>query len=155
MGVTLDQRLGTATHTEEITKKTKTIYHATERLAHDTWGLWTETLRTIYKGMMEFMITYGASAWVLWVDRLNKHHTRKITATQRTALIRITKGYIYKTTSNDVLAVLKGIIPIDIKLKEIHSQFHDILIQGSKKELKKKIKSRKHNKMAKQMGKFR
>jgi hypothetical protein len=72
-------------------------------------------LKTIYTGGILPLILYGAPVWKSALD--NVCYKAKITRIQRLINIRIAKAY--RTVSNEALYVIRGIIPINIKIEEI------------------------------------
>jgi hypothetical protein len=72
----------------------------------------TSSHATLYKGLLEPIITYAAAAWS---DLLNKNTKSKLIRTQRLALLQVTKAY--RTTSAEALQIIAGVMPIDLLIE--------------------------------------
>lgn len=114
LGVILDESLSFKPHIESACKKAISIFHKVSSISKANWGLRFREILTIYKGIGEAILLYGAAAWAHRLD-LSTYANRMIRA-QRTMLIKVCKGY--RTLSAEALQVLAGIQPIDLKAKE-------------------------------------
>ncbi|XP_067120947.1 uncharacterized protein [Centruroides vittatus] len=90
------------------------------------WSTGGTALTQVYKSVVIQITTYGAQVWGNRAEMTNMK--RKIISFQRKFLLRITGAY--RTTSNDALCVMAGILPMDLEI----SQWRDI-----RKILKEKI----------------
>jgi hypothetical protein len=76
-------------------------------------------LKTIYTGAIISLLIYGVP---VWAEAINKTcYKQKIIRVQRLINIRIAKAY--RTVSNEVLCMITGLAPIDIKIEEVTSLF--------------------------------
>lgn len=90
-----------------------TIFHGIAHFARYNWGMSGGALKTIYQGCVEPIISFGSCVWISEIDKV--HFKRKVLSIQRAVLLRLTHSF--RTTSNDALCVLAGVLPLDLKLK--------------------------------------
>jgi len=112
LGIWIDEGLRFTTHTTEIGDKCKRIFFRLRNVARATYGLEVKDMTTIYKGLAESVLTYGAS---VWGNRIPQKSMDKLSSTQRQLLIWVTRAY--STVSRDALPVLAGVLPIDLQIK--------------------------------------
>ena len=84
------------------------------RTAKLQWGLGYKTLKTICKGAVVPLLTYGAPIWIEAI-RKNKNLT-KYRRIQRLMNIKIAKAY--RTISYDASCVIAGVRPIQITIEQ-------------------------------------
>lgn len=113
LGVDFDERLGVTTHVNRICENTKNLSYALARVAKDNWGLRPNTLKIIYRGVVESTLSYAAAGWA---ERMNCRHVRALESAQRSILLRMTS--CYRTTPKSAVQVISGVIPIDLLIKE-------------------------------------
>jgi hypothetical protein len=119
LGVDIDERLGVSTHVTRVSEKAKTLFHRFTRLSKEMWGLDSKTLLTIYKAVVEPIMTYCSAGWF---DRTNVKHKQQMGSAQRNMVLRMIRGY--RTVSKDAALVIAGTIPMEILLKENYEIFH-------------------------------
>jgi endonuclease/exonuclease/phosphatase (EEP) superfamily protein YafD len=119
LGVDMDERLGVKTHVQRISEKAKTLFHRFTRLSAETWGLDSKTLLTIYRAVVEPIMTYCSAGWF---DRANVKHVEMMESAQRNMVLRIIRGY--RTVSKEAALVIAGTIPMGLLLKEKFDLFH-------------------------------
>jgi ribonuclease HI len=123
LGVILDSRLNFADHINHISgKATKVIWQLARAARHD-WGFSPEIMRTLYQRCIEPITVYGCSIWGHRVQATISN-TRRIVAVQRLMLIRTTRAY--RTVSHAALCAITGVLPIDLKIRELIDRRHEI-----------------------------
>lgn len=115
LGIIFDNKLTFREHINHITEKCTKLIFALSKSAKLNWGLKHEALKTIYKGGILPLLTYGAPVWTKAMER--ECYKAKITRVQRLINIKIAKAYC--TVSNEALCVITGLTPITIKINEI------------------------------------
>ncbi|KAI4472916.1 hypothetical protein M0802_016427 [Mischocyttarus mexicanus] len=118
LGVFIGTRFNMSAHITYVSNKSKVIFSKLASVAKANWGLSTNTMKAIYKGVFVPIISYAAAGWA---DKINVHHKRRLTQAQRYALIRVTKAY--RTISTDALCIIAGATPIDLLLVEIRNLY--------------------------------
>ncbi|KAI4472524.1 hypothetical protein M0802_016736 [Mischocyttarus mexicanus] len=113
LGVFIGTRFNMSAHITHVSNKSKVIFSKLASVAKANWGLSTNTMKAIYKGVFVPIISYAAAGWA---DKINVHHKRRLMQAQRYALIRVTKAY--RTISTDALCIIAGATPIDLLLVE-------------------------------------
>ena len=101
-------------HIDYITEKCNNLIHVLSRSTKVSWGLSHGALKTIYKGAMLPLVSYGIPVWMQALEK--EHNRRKIKAVQRLINIKIAKAF--RTVSHEALCILAGLPPIIIKLQE-------------------------------------
>lgn len=82
------------------------------RLTGVEWGLSSDSLAEIYRGVFMSIMLYAAGPWG---DLVNSIISRKLLSQQRMALVMLTKAY--RTTSTPALQVLAAQLPLDLMVK--------------------------------------
>jgi hypothetical protein len=90
------------------------LIHALSKSAKLSWGLKYEALITTYKGAILPLMLYGAP---VLIDGMEKK-CNKIIYGRLQRLMNIKTAKAYRTTSNEVLCILTGTTPIEIKAEE-------------------------------------
>ncbi|XP_067127924.1 uncharacterized protein [Centruroides vittatus] len=124
--MTIDNKLSWNAHLESVKKKVGNLFQEITKVAKKEWSTGGTALTQIYKGVVIPITTYGAQVWGNRAEMT--YMKRKIISFQRKFLLRITGAY--RTTSNDALCVMAGLLPMDLEI----SQRRDI-----RKILKEKI----------------
>jgi hypothetical protein len=89
------------------------------KLAKLSWGIKHAAIKTIYKGAILPLLTYGAP---VWIDAMKyEHSTKKYIWVQRLIIIRMAKAY--RTTSREAVSILTEITPINTKLEEVVKRY--------------------------------
>ena len=99
-------------HITYIEEKCTKLTFSLAKSAKLTWGL---KALTIYTGAILPLILYGAPVWKGVLNRFC--YKAKLVRIQRLINIRIAKAY--RTVSNDVLCIITGLMPINIKIEEV------------------------------------
>ncbi|XP_023240777.1 uncharacterized protein LOC111639211 [Centruroides sculpturatus] len=114
LGIVIDDKLSWTPQAEYLRDKVNTLFAWCAKVAKRDWGLSGESLKLVYTGAVLPMVTYGAAAWGHTVQHV--HIQRKLLSIQRKVLLRITRAY--RTTSNDALHVLAGVLPLDLAVQQ-------------------------------------
>ncbi|KAJ4437517.1 hypothetical protein ANN_17662 [Periplaneta americana] len=114
LGIIFDNKLTFREHINHITEKCTKLIFALSKSAKLNWGLKHE-VKTIYKGGILPLLTYGAPVWIKAMER--ECYKAKITRVQRLINIKIAKAY--HTVSTEALCIITGLTPIIIKIDEI------------------------------------
>ena len=85
------------------------------RSAKVYWGLVKGALDIIYKGAILPLLTYAAP--VLSSALGKKYNVRRLRSVQRKFALRVIRGY--RTISYHAATTLAGMVPIDLKIKEL------------------------------------
>ena len=82
-------------------------------MAKLSWEIKHAAIKTIYKGAILRLLTYGVP---VWIDAMKyEHHGRKCIRVQRVINIRMAEAY--RTTSRLGLCILTEMTPIIIKME--------------------------------------
>jgi len=114
LGITIDTKLKFREHIISTTNKCTLLIHTLAKSAKLNWGLKQEALKTIYKGAKLPLMLYGAPVWVRAMEK--KCNRTLYSRVQWVMNIKIAKAYC--TTSNDVLYILTGNAPVELKTEE-------------------------------------
>ncbi|XP_067122868.1 uncharacterized protein [Centruroides vittatus] len=144
LGVVLDFWLLWNSHAAYVNDRTGKIFNAFAGIARRCWGLSTDAMEAIYNQIFVPITTYACGSWGEAVHKVHIKH--KLWATQRRALIQLTKAY--STTPNASLHILARKAPIDkvvtLHLKTWHIKWgRDIvtnIIIISSNDLERKVK---------------
>jgi Reverse transcriptase (RNA-dependent DNA polymerase)/Endonuclease-reverse transcriptase len=99
-------------HVNYIVNKALKSFHFVSRLAGANWGLRFSHLKCLYAAIFVQIVSYSSSLWrdkITGVVRLALHRG------QRTPLMMLTRSY--RTTSNSALAVIAGVLPLDLQVQ--------------------------------------
>lgn len=122
LGVIIDSKFTFNKHIQHITDKCTVLINALSRSARLNWGLRATALRTIYKGAILPILSYGSP---MWIEALKRQYNRtKINRVQRLINLKMVKAY--RTTSSEALCVLSGLMPITLKIQEI-AQYYNLV----------------------------
>ena len=115
LGIILDGKLSFDKHLKYVAEKATKIFYMIRRAAKANWGLGFKTLKTLYTGVGESILLYGAP---VWADKMHygRNHADILLRAQRTMVLTVCKGY--RTISRDALPVLAGVMPIHLKALE-------------------------------------
>ena len=115
LGVVFDDGLTWRYHISYITKRVNTLFAAALRSTRIRWGFSPQALMTMYKAILEPILTYGS---VIWAERVSKvkYLYNKLRSTQRTVLLSVTG--CYRTTSHEKVQRIAKTPPIDITAKQ-------------------------------------
>ena len=115
LGIIIDTKFCFNYHIDYVTERCTKLINVLSRTAKINWRLKHEALRTIYKGAILPLLSYGAPVWINALDR--SYNLKKLKQVQRLINKLIAKAY--RTTSHEVLCVLTGFTSIQIKIEEI------------------------------------
>ncbi|XP_046978117.1 uncharacterized protein LOC124543839 [Vanessa cardui] len=119
LGLTIDRRLNFNKHVQNVCTKATSIYKQLACAAKVSWGLNREIIRTIYIAAVEPIVTYGASAWAKASEL--QSNRKALDTLQRGFAQRI--GKAYRTTSLNAVLILAGILPLDLRIREVASLY--------------------------------
>ena len=122
LGVILDEKLSFIQHFRYVSEKAVKTFCMVRRAAKANWGLGSKALLTLYKGVGEAILLYGAT---VWAEKMRLTYADILLRAQRTMLLAVTKGY--RTVSREALTVLAGVMPIDLKALE-REQLYNIRV---------------------------
>ena len=122
LGVILDEKLSFVPHLKYASEKAVKTFSMVKRAAKANWGLGYKALLTIYKGVSEAILLYGAP---VWAEKMKQTYADILLRAHRTMLLAVTKGY--RTVSREALTVLAGVMPIDLKALE-REQLYNIRV---------------------------
>lgn len=127
LGVNLDSKLDWNLQINYLkTKAIQLIMNITSFAKHK-YGLNRRSLEVIYKGAIIPIISYGSPVWFKALDR--KQNQKIFESIQRLLALRFSSAY--KTVSTEALNIIANLMPIELRIKQIATEFH----------LKKNIKS--------------
>lgn len=107
LGVTIDPEMGFDLHVKDIVHRTKKTFLSYPTLSRANNGYSCMSLRVLYKGLIQLIITYASELWGAVALR-KKTLRRALLGAQRQALPKDSKAY--KTVSADTL---RGCAPCD------------------------------------------
>jgi len=97
-------------HIEYVTEKSRTLIYMLSKTPKLHWGLGLKSLKTVYEGALDPLMTYGDP---VWQEAVTKHrYLRKMQRAQRRINIKIAKTY--RTISFEASCVMVGVPPIGI-----------------------------------------
>jgi ribonuclease HI len=114
LGIIMDNKINFREHLLYTANKCTKLIHTLSKSAKLKWGLSSEALRTIYKGAIMPLMLYGAPVWIKAMEK--KCNKRIYDRVQRLINIKIAKAF--RTTSNEALCIVTGLIPITIQAEE-------------------------------------
>lgn len=131
LGVIIDSKFTFNKHIQHITDKCTVLINALSRSARLNWGLRATALRTIYKGAILPILSYGSP---MWIDALERQYNRtKINRVQRLINLKMVKAY--RTTSSEALCVLSGLMPVSLKIQEIAKYYNLVKTKDAKETI--------------------
>ncbi|GJQ65719.1 hypothetical protein Trydic_g22058 [Trypoxylus dichotomus] len=104
---------------------TQTCYWATGtmqkivRLARNHFGMPLKTIRLYMSSVMTAIVTYRPSVWAHKAK--NVQPRQKLNAAQRGVLIMLTGAY--RTTSADAIQVIAGVLPMDLEVLRVTTEY--------------------------------
>ncbi|GJQ77957.1 hypothetical protein Trydic_g2318 [Trypoxylus dichotomus] len=114
LGVVIDEKLNFKAHVDYATGKAREITNKIGAAARMTWGLSGRAAATIYEGAIEPAMLYAAP---VWASALRVKESRKLIGAQRVSAVRAARAYA--TASAEATAAISGILPADIRAKEL------------------------------------
>lgn len=115
LGVTIDHNRTFLNHLKTVISKTQSTYANICKVIRPTWGTSPKIIETIYRAIVEPIITYGSSIWGT-VLRFKKAKTWLKTIQRRFA-IKATKAF--STASANATIALAGFTPLHLRIREI------------------------------------
>ena len=122
LGIVMDEKFNFNAHIQQLADRSTRLINALSRSAKLDWGLSHGALRTIYKGAILPLLSYGIPAWIESLQ--NKSNRMKLIRVQRLMNIKIAKAF--RTTSTEALCTITGLTPIIIKLQEISKAYNKL-----------------------------
>lgn len=114
LGVWIDEKRTFLQHIENIRNKSIKIMNKITRLAINNYKITLETFKLHHNAILVAISSNGVSVWGHRLKMVNP--AQKILQVQRGTLLRITGAF--RTTSTDALAVLVGVVPLDLEVRE-------------------------------------
>ena len=115
LGVTLDEHLNFIKHARAVILKAQKVFKSLCKYVRPTWGVHAQNVETIYKHVIEPMVTYAAGVWGAAVERDSVK--RILRSFQRTFAIRAIRGF--HTVSAVSAIALAQFTPLHLKVKEV------------------------------------
>ncbi|XP_071056598.1 uncharacterized protein [Onthophagus taurus] len=110
-----DTKLNFKYHLDFVTKKGREISNKIGATANISWGLNGKAASVIYKGAVEPCMFYAASIWENKIKDVKSRN--KLISVQRVLGLKAARAF--STVSNDAFGVLSGLLPADVRFKEI------------------------------------
>lgn len=123
LGVTIDECMSYDSHVKSLTDRIKKLFVRSMPLCKVSGGYSCASLRILYKGLNQHLVTYGCELWGA-VDLRRKTLARSLLGAQRQILLKV--GKAYRTVSGDACCVIVGVIPIDLVIAEQQKIFSDV-----------------------------
>lgn len=117
LGVILDEKLLFGPHVKYIIEKAMRIFNKLCMYTRPTYGAHPENVRLIYQRVIEPIITYGAGIWGQAVSK--KYVKKALLSMQRGFAIKAIRGF--RTVSTTAAIALAQFMPLDLKIREIHT----------------------------------
>jgi ribonuclease HI len=115
LGITINQFFSPKEHIQSIREKSRRLTIKLSQIYNRSWGISNLSAKRIYLGVIEPVILYGSSAWYDGTVRMEKN----LANAQRTPLLKISNAF--KTVSTEALQILTGILPIDLRIRELQA----------------------------------
>ncbi|KAJ0170097.1 hypothetical protein K1T71_014703 [Dendrolimus kikuchii] len=119
LGVTIDSSLTFNSHIRSVCAKAISFHKQLSRAAKVTWGLNPEVVRIMYTAVLEPVILYAASVWAPSATKLGVR--KQLNTVQRGFAQKMCRAY--KTVSLNSAMVLSGLLPLDLRIKEVASLY--------------------------------
>ncbi|KAI5644864.1 RNase H domain-containing protein [Phthorimaea operculella] len=115
LGVIIDKNLKFISHVKYAINKAYKIYKKLCLFVRPTWGVHSENVRTIYKHVIEPIITYAAGIW----GSATKYKTviDQLRSIQRSFALKIIRAF--RTVSATAAIALSELIPLHLKVNEV------------------------------------
>lgn len=115
LGVIIDKHLKFIKHVNYIVNKSLIIYKKIAKYVRPTWGAQPENIRTIYKQVIEPIITYAAGIW----GSATKYEIvkNKLRSLQRGFALKIIRAF--RTVSATAAIALARLTPLHLKVEEV------------------------------------
>jgi ribonuclease HI len=113
LGVIIDNKLQFTRHVLHTIEKARKLYYKLQMFIRPTWGVHPENIRTIYKQVIEPIMTYASSIW----QKALKHQyiKDKLLSLQRLMAIKIT--HAFRTINTPLAITLAQLTPLPAKIK--------------------------------------
>ena len=89
LGVILDEKLSFIQHLKYVSEKAVKTFCMVRRAAKANWGFGYKALITLYKGVGEAILLYGAP---VWADKMRLTYANILLRAQRTMLLAVIGG---------------------------------------------------------------
>jgi len=116
LGVILDSNLNFIAHAKYIVQKASKVFKNLCKFVRPTWGVHPSNVETIYRHVVEPMITYAAGVWGRAAERSSIK--RLLRSFQRTFAIRAIRAF--HTVSAVSASALAQFVPIHLKVLETY-----------------------------------
>lgn len=116
LGVIIDERLSFFAHIRHAIQKATRVYKALCLYVRPTWGLHPDNVETIYRCVIEPIVTYAAGIWGKTAERPTAK--KLLTSFQRLFAIKVIRGF--RTISATSACALAYLTPLHLKVKEIY-----------------------------------
>jgi len=114
LGIIIDKKLTFREHISQATEKCRKLIFTLARSANLNSFLSHKALKTLYTGGIQSLLVYGAPVWAETVEKAR--YSKMLKGVQRLINIKIAKAY--RRVSNEALRIIRGLKPIQIKIKE-------------------------------------
>ncbi len=117
LGVVIDEHLKFTDHAKYAIMKATRVFKNLCKFVRPTWGVHAENITTIYRQVIEPIITYAAG---VWGEAANIQYIRKsLRSFQRSFAIRAIRGF--HTISAVSALALAQFTPLHLKVREVHA----------------------------------
>ena len=116
LGVILDSNLNFIAHAKYIVQKASKVFKNLCKFVRPTWGVHPSNVETIYKHVVQPMITYAAGVWGHAVERASIK--RLLRSFQRSFAIRAIRAF--HTVSAVSASALAQFVPLHLKVLETY-----------------------------------
>ncbi|KAG6460908.1 hypothetical protein O3G_MSEX012296 [Manduca sexta] len=117
LGVIIDEKLTFHKHIQYVIEKTRKIFNKLCLYIKPTWGAHTDNVKTIYKHVIEPIVTYAAGIW--GQAALKKVNSKLLLSMQRGFALKAIRAF--RTVSTTAALALAQFTPLDLKIQEIYT----------------------------------
>lgn len=125
LGVIIDEKLLFRNHVYYVLGKASKIFTRLCLFSRATWGIHPENVRTIYKHVIEPIVTYAAGIW--GKVAIKKYVQRALLSMQRGFALKAIRAF--RTVSTSAALALAQFVPLDLKVLEVH-QIEQVKLHG-------------------------
>ncbi|KAL7295029.1 hypothetical protein TKK_0011632 [Trichogramma kaykai] len=123
LGVTISAQCKMEKHAQSTGTKASCLFDRLTVICKARWGITCSNIRTLYNGVYLPSVLYAIEAWN---PLLRQETARKMSSSQRSPLLRMSKGYA--TVSTDARQVICGAMPLDL---EAHKRYYRSQIKSN------------------------
>ncbi|CAF4939215.1 unnamed protein product [Pieris macdunnoughi] len=115
LGVTIDNKFTYKEHIQSTLQKAHNLFNKLIIYTRPTWGPHPDNIKTIYKQVIQPIITYAAGIWGHIAGK--KYIKKQLLSLQRKFSLRIIRGF--RTISTNAAIALAQLTPLDLKITEV------------------------------------